>query len=181
MLLRRLCDMLFDVLHLLCPPAIVHAECFSAAVAGYFVEAGLRDQQACAARDLFEAEFDQSGCLIRVIFFGVDGIKLPGERKDPFGLHFLHDGLPFEVLAARIGNLPTRDLTRYEWAIQFHTKPLAKLPVIRQRTPDARNWRLEFNALLNMVVQFTQPPSCILARRDTNRNPLVALSDTSCT
>src|SRR5207253_1659864 len=84
-------------------------------------------------------------------------IRMPGERKEPLGLHFLHDGLPFEVLVARIGNLPTRHLTRYKGAIQFHPKPLAKPPVIRQRTPDARNWRLEFNALLNTVVHSTQP------------------------
>src|SRR6267378_7571402 len=77
---------------------------------------------------------------------------MPGEGKDPLGLHFLHDGLPFEVLVARIGDLATRNLTRQERAIQFHPKPLAKLTVIRQGTPDPRNWCLEFNALLNMVV-----------------------------
>ena len=154
--------MLLDVLHLFCPTAVIHAECFEAAVAGDLVETGLRKQEQGAARGLLQPEFDERGCLLRVIYFGIDGIRVRGEGKESFGLHFLHEGLPFDVLVARIGNLATRDLTRYEWAIQFHTKPLAKLPVIRQRTSDARNWRLEFNALFNAVVHLKQPPSCIL-------------------
>jgi hypothetical protein len=48
----------------------------------------------------------------------------------------------------------TRDLARYERAIQFHAKPLAELTVIRQRTPNPRNRCLEFNTLLNSIVHF---------------------------
>src|SRR5271157_911080 len=100
----------------------------------------------------------------------------PCEGKEPFGFHFLHDGLPFDVLVARIGNMAPRHLTRYKWAIQFHAKPFAKLAVIRQRTPDPRNRCLEFDALLDTVVHVKQPPGCILAWRRTKSNPLVALS-----
>src|SRR5262249_22959183 len=84
-------------------------------------------------------------------------------------------GLPFEVLVAGIGNLATRNLTRYERAIQFHTEPLAKFTIIRQCTPDARNRRLEFNALLNPVIHFEQPPGCILPQAGRKGNLSVAL------
>ncbi len=60
-------------------------------------------------------------------------------------------------------------------AFQFDTKPLAKLPVIRQRAPDPRNGRLEFNTLLNPVIHIKQPPGCILAWRGTKSNLAVAL------
>src|ERR1700690_1644646 len=101
---------------------------------------------------------------------------MPGEGKEPFGLLLLHDRLLFDVLVARMSNLATRDLAGYELAIQFHTEPLAKLAVIRERTPDPRNWRLEFNALLDRVVHVKQPPGCILAWRGAKSNPLGALS-----
>src|SRR5271167_813848 len=163
MLLRRLWDMVFDVLHLFCPTAVIHAECFEATVAGDLVEAGLHEQKQRTLCGLLQPEFDERGRLFRVIYVGIDGIRMPGEGKEPFWLHFLHDGLPFDVLVARMGNLATRDLTRYEWAIQFHTKPLAELTVIRQCTPDPPRRGLEFNTLLNTVVHIKQPHGCILA------------------
>src|SRR6266850_2988995 len=147
--------MLLDILHLLCPAAVIHAECFEAAVAGDFVEAGLSEQKQRAARCLLQPEFDERGRLLRVIYFGIDGIRVPGEGKEPFRLHFLHDGLPFDVLVARIGNLATRDLPWYERAIQFHAKPLAELTVIRQRPPDPRNWRFEFDTFLNSILHLS--------------------------
>src|SRR6266481_5683232 len=88
---------------------------------------------------------------------------VPSKAEEAFGLHFLHDGVPFEVLIARIRDLATRDLTRHERAIEFHAEPLAELTVIRQRAPDARNGGFEFDALLNTVVHLRQPPGCILA------------------
>src|SRR6266850_7128079 len=100
---------------------------------------------------------------------------MPSEGKEPFMLDFLHHGLPFEVFVARISNLAARDLTGYERAIQFHSKPLAKFPVICERTPDARNWSLEFNTLLNSVVHIKQPQGCILTWRDTKSNRVVVL------
>src|ERR1700746_4097540 len=53
----------------------------------------------------------------------------PGEGKQLFRLHFLHDRLPFEMLVTGICDLATRDLTLDKWAIQFHTKPFAKFTV----------------------------------------------------
>src|SRR3954471_13188788 len=87
---------------------------------------------------------------------------MPGKREQPFGLHCLHHRRPLDVFVTGMGNLTTRDLPWYKRAIQFHAKPLAKLAMVRQRTPDARNRRLEFNALLNTVAHFMQPPGCIL-------------------
>src|ERR1700730_10379442 len=98
----------------------------------------------------------------------------PREGKKSFGFHFLHDGLPFEVLIARICNLATRNLALHEWAIQFHAKPLAKFAVVRQRTPDPRERRLEFNTLLNTVIRHKQPPGCILIYAVRKCNRLVA-------
>src|SRR5215468_5304757 len=103
----------------------------------------------------------------------------PGEGKQPFGLHFLHDRLPFDMLVAWIGDLATRDLTRDKWAVQFHTKPFAKFTVIRHCTPDPRNRHLEFDSLLDTVIHNTQPPGCILAQPDTKCNSLVARRPTS--
>src|SRR6266852_2606318 len=99
---------------------------------------------------------------------------VPGKRKEPFGLHFLYDCSPFDVLVTGIGNLPARNLTYYERTIEFHSKPLAKFTVIRQGMPYPRNRRLEFNTLLNAVIHFRQPPGCILARADRTRNLFVA-------
>src|SRR5580698_9614864 len=89
----------------------------------------------------------------------------PGERKEPLRLHFLHRGLPLDVLVAGISHLATGDLAGHKWSVHLHAKPLAKLAVIGQGAPDSRNRRLEFNALLNTVVHFRQPPGCILTRR----------------
>src|ERR1035438_3156067 len=105
MRLRLFCDMLLDVLHLLCPTAVVHAECFVATVAGDFVKARLREHKQGAACGLLQPEFDKGGRFLGIIYFGIDAIRMPRERKKPFGLHFLHDGLPFQVLVAMIGNL----------------------------------------------------------------------------
>jgi len=80
------------------------------------------------------------------------------------------------VLVARVGNLAPRDLTRYERAIQFHAKPFPEFTVIRQRTPDPRNWRLAFNTLLNTFIHYKQPPGCRLALLDGKRNLFVAFS-----
>src|SRR5271169_1131628 len=170
--------MVLDVLHLLGPAAVISAECFEAAVAGDLVEAGLGEQKQCTARGLLQPEFDQGGRLLRIIYFGVHGIGMPGKRKESFGLHALDDSLPFNVLVARIGNMATRHLTRYEWAIQFDAKPLAKFTVIRQRAPDPRNRSLELNSFPDTVIRFhlKQPPGCILVWRGTKSNLLVACS-----
>src|ERR1035438_1485034 len=170
-----LCDMAFNVLHLLRPTAVIPAECFRAAVARDLVEAGLREQKQRAAGGLLQLEFDERGRLLRIVRFGIDGIRVPGEGKEPFRLHLLHDGLPYYMLVARVGYGAPRDLTRYEWAIEFHAKPPPKLTVVRQCAPHPRNRRRKFHALLDAVVHLKQPPGCILARRGRKSNLLVAL------
>src|SRR5208282_5077540 len=52
LLLRRLCDIFLDVLHLLGPAALVPSERFEAAVAGEFVKAGLRNHKQRTCRSL---------------------------------------------------------------------------------------------------------------------------------
>src|SRR5208282_1505837 len=91
----------------------------------------------------------------------------PGKGKEPLGLHFLHHRFPFDVLIAGMSNLAARDLTQYKRSIQFHAKPLAKLAVISQRTPDSGDRRFEFNTLLNTVTHVMQPLGCILISPET--------------
>src|SRR5437879_5799264 len=100
---------------------------------------------------------------------------MPCEGKNLFGLHFLHHRLPFDVLVARMSNVAMQDLTGYEWAIQLHPEPFAKLNVIRQCTPDPRNGRLEFDSLLNTIIHIKQPPGCIICQPTEKSNLLVAL------
>ena len=62
-----------------------------------------------------------------------------------------------------------------------YAKPLAKLAVIRQRTPDPRNRGLQFNALLNSVIHLKQPPGCTLVQGEPKSNPMVAFSSAAST
>src|SRR5579863_1934243 len=101
---------------------------------------------------------------------------MPREGKEPFGLHLLHDGLPFDVLIAGVRDVAARDLARNERAIQFHAKPLAELMVIGKGAPDSGNRRVQFNTLLNSMIHVKQPLSCILAQPDWKCNRSVALS-----
>src|ERR1700747_1187618 len=71
MRLRPLRDIALNILHLLCPAPVIHAECFEAAAAGDFVETGFTEQKQCAARGLFQPEFDERRRLLRVICFGI--------------------------------------------------------------------------------------------------------------
>src|SRR5712671_4231243 len=74
-------DMVFDVLHLLGPATIIHAEGFEAAVAWDFVETRFREQQQRAGGGLLQSEFDERGCFLRVVFFGIDSIGMPRQGK----------------------------------------------------------------------------------------------------
>src|SRR5271169_3107822 len=103
MLLRVLRDIAFDVLHLLGPATVIHAECFQASVAGDLVEAGFREHEQGTARDRLESEFDKRGRLVRVVLRGVYGVRVPGEREELFGLHFLYYSLPLEVFISCVG------------------------------------------------------------------------------
>src|ERR1035438_3237441 len=110
--LRVLRDIALNILHLLCPAAVVPAECFEQAVAGNLVETGLSEQKQCAARGRLQPELDERGRLLRVIYLGIDGIRVPGEREEPFGFHLLHEGLPYYVLVAKGGKISGQELRR---------------------------------------------------------------------
>src|SRR6267142_974761 len=179
MLLRPFRDMTFNVLHLLCPSSIIHAKCVQPAVGWDFLEAGLGEQKQCAGRRLFQPEFDERGRLPGVVYFGIDGIGVPGEGKEPLRLYLLYHSLPFDLLVTRIGNVTTRDLAGNERTIQFHAKPLAEFIVIGQRSPHSRNRRLEFDTLLNTVIHVKQPPGCILPPPAIKGNRFVAFAQSS--
>jgi len=74
--------------HLLRPTAVIPAECFRAAVARDLVEAGLREQKQRAAGGLLQLEFDERGVSFRIVRFGIDGIRVPGEGKSRSGSIF---------------------------------------------------------------------------------------------
>ena len=105
-----------------------------------------------AARALLQPEFHQRRRLLRIIGSWIDRIRVPGEREQPLRLHLLHHGLPFHMLVARPGDLSARHLARHERTLQLHPKPLAELPIIRQRPPHPLDRRFEFDPFLNTVV-----------------------------
>src|ERR1700739_225747 len=164
----------FDVLHLLCPAAVIHAERFEATIAGDLIEAGLREQKQCACGRFFEPEFDKCGRLFRVVFVLIDRIGMPCERKKPFGFHFLHDGLPFKVLIAGVGDVAAGNFAGHEWAVEFHAEPLAEFAVVGEGTPDAGDRSFEFDTLFDAVIFHMQPPGCILMRYWRKSNLVVA-------
>src|SRR6185437_3305981 len=89
--------------------------------------------------------------VLLVIRF-VEGFWMrPSEGKEPLAFHFLHDGFPFDVLVAGVGHVAARDLALHERAIDFHAKPLAEFAIVRQCPPDARDWRFQFDALLDSI------------------------------
>src|SRR5271169_3876166 len=75
-------DMFLDVFHLLGPTAVVHAEGLEVAIAGDLVEAGLGEPKQCAVLGLLQPEFDECRSLFRVVFLGIDGIRMPGKGKE---------------------------------------------------------------------------------------------------
>ena len=65
--LWRLSDMPRDILDLLAPPALVHAEGFDTALARHFVEARFDDAQQRPGRGLFQRELDEGRRLAGII------------------------------------------------------------------------------------------------------------------
>src|ERR1035437_2409783 len=144
-------DMGLDVLHLLSPAPVVAPERFKAPLAGNAFEAGLGEQKQSTVRRGLKPELHQRRGFSRIVKRRVDRIRMPGERKEPLGLHFLNDGFPLEVLIARISDVAARDLTRDKRAVQLHTKPFPKLTVISEGPPYPRNRRLELDMFLYLV------------------------------
>src|SRR6266446_9681868 len=135
--LRRVFDMLRDVLDLLAPTAVIHAECFEPALARELVETRLDDAQQGPRRDAVQRKLDECGRLAGIVLVRIDRIGVPGEREQPLGLHFLDHGLPSHMLIAGIGYLPMRDPPRHEGPVQPDAEPRAELVMIGQRSPDA--------------------------------------------
>src|SRR5579864_3585270 len=96
---------------------------------------------------------------------------MPGEAEEALGLHFLDHGFPLEVLVTGIGDVPARDLTGHEGAVDFDAEPLAKLAVVGQGAPNAGDGCFEFDALFNTVAHDMQPPGCILIEMSTHAQP----------
>ena len=88
----------------------------------------------------------------------------------------MYDEFHRDVFVTGMRDLSARDLSRYKRAFQIDPKPLAELAMVRERSPDTRDWSLELNALLDSAFRHKQPPGCILDGRAKKRNYLVALS-----
>src|SRR5580698_4805299 len=99
----------------------------------------------------------------------------PSEGEKAFRLHFLDQPFPNDMFVARPGDLASGDLAGDEWAVQLYAKPLAEFAVVGQGAPDAGDGRVEFNAFLDAVGHFMQPPGCILAKGAPTCNLGVAL------
>lgn len=62
--LLALCDITFDVLHLLCPAALVLQEGFLSTMRCNVLEAGFDHYQQCPRGCLFQFELNERGCLL---------------------------------------------------------------------------------------------------------------------
>src|SRR5262245_32374677 len=83
---RARADMLRDVLQLLRPAAVVHAEGLGATSGRDAVEARLDQRQARARRRVFQAELDERGRLLRVVDLRVDRVGMPAVGEQALGL-----------------------------------------------------------------------------------------------
>src|SRR5690348_11973230 len=93
-------DVQADVLHLLRPALVVHAERFRTATGRNALEARFGQGQHGACTGGFEAELDQRWRLGGVVDPRLDRVRMPAQRKQPLRLHPLHDGTPDDVLVA---------------------------------------------------------------------------------
>src|SRR5271154_1760856 len=172
--LRFLCDIALDVLYLLRPAAIIHAEGVRSASGGDFFKAGFGDGEERAPGSFFERELHERGSLFRIIHIGVHRIWVPGVGKVALRLHFLDDCFPFDMFVAGIGDVTGRDLAENERAIELNEEPLAELAVIGEGAPDAGDGSFEFDALFDAVSHIEQPLGCILAVVNVKGNLFVA-------
>src|SRR4029453_3957150 len=138
---------------------VIHPERFGLAILGNCIETGFGEDKHGAAAFRLEPELDKCRRLFRIIDLGIDRIGMPGERKQPFGLHLLHGRFPSDWLVARIGQMARRDPPRGKRSVELPPKPFAKLAVVRQRTPDPGRRGVEFDAFFD-AIGHTQPPGC---------------------
>src|SRR5688572_6197844 len=114
---RRLFDMPRDVLDLLAPAALIHAESFATTLGRDLVEARFDDAQQGSAGDALQRELDERRRLAGIILIRFDRVRVPGEREQALRLHGLDDGLPADMLVARMRDLSAANLARHERAV----------------------------------------------------------------
>ena len=93
-----------------------------------------------------------------------------------FGLDFLDDGFPFEVLVAGPGDEAGGCLAGDEGGVEFNAKPLAELLMIGQGAPDAGDGCGDEDLFFDAVGLHRQPPGCIVVEVVAKCNLLVAHS-----
>src|SRR5262245_27837935 len=125
--LRLLRDIALDVLHLLLPPALVHAEGFRATGERDAIEARLDDAEHRAAGLLFELELDERRRLRRVIDVRFDGARMPAETEQALGFDALHVHVHGDVFVARVENAAATRLALGEGALQLDAEPGSEL------------------------------------------------------
>src|SRR5262245_50866884 len=130
-----------DVLHLMRPAPLIHAEGLRATMGRYLVEARLDDAEQGAGRSLFQGELDKCRRFAGIIDRRIDGIGMPGEGEEAHRLDLLDHRLQPNVLVAWFRDLAARYLAGDERPLQPHPEPAAEFAIIRQRTPDSGNRR----------------------------------------
>src|SRR5690242_17955339 len=154
-LLRDFRDIVLDVLHLLGPSPFVAAEGFESEIAGKLIESGFNQSQQSAPLRLLEPEFDQSSRSVGV-FAALSGAierfgMRPGKGEESFGLHFLDDGFPLDVLVSGIGHVAGGNLSCDKWPVELDAKPFPEFTIVGESAPDAGNRSVEFDAFFNAV------------------------------
>src|SRR5262245_5602705 len=135
-----------DVSELNAPTALIHTKRLVAAFAWQLVEARLDDAQQRPCRGFLQGKLNKCRRLSRIVLLRIDGVWMPGERKQSLRLHFLDNSLPSQVLVPGICDLTARNLSRDEWAFKPNAEPHAKLLVVSQRSPDAGDGSFEFDS-----------------------------------
>src|SRR5215472_16813265 len=91
--LCRLSKILLDHSHHHAPASLVRRERLCPALERDLIEAGLRDGQHDAVHHVLQREHDERGRLGRVIDAWLNGVGMPPEGEQPFGLHLLDSNL----------------------------------------------------------------------------------------
>src|SRR5262245_17449312 len=152
-------DMPRNALDLLAPARVIHAIGLEAALHGDGGKAGFGYHEQGASGVRLEPEFHQRGWLLGIIDRRIDGIGMPGEGEQALRLQPLHGHLPRHVLVTGVSDLAARPAPRLERLLELDAEPSAKLSMVRQRAPNARNRGLEFGALFDAIIH-GQPPGC---------------------
>jgi hypothetical protein len=120
--------MLRNILHLLGPAAVVHAECLNASGGRNVFKPGLDYLQQSASRSLLQREFNH-------------------RRR----LALLRDDFHDQEFIPGIRDISLRRLSDNERILQIDLKPLPELFVIGQCPPDPLDRRVDFDLFLNFV------------------------------